>query len=577
MVTQLETLEVSPARPATGSLKLCEVPSSSSSNLPVTPPNIPISTFLGLKWTLLLNGFKRSTWVLVFAIIGALSVLGAVGFAIFGAIVGGGLNIELTGQILIAVGALAVLCWLLLPLMMFGVDATIDPHRFSLYPLPLSRLMLGLAGAGVIGIPGLASLLAFAGVALAWWRTPAVLPLALIGAIGALALCIIGSRSLTTWLAPKLEKRRIKEIIAVIIIIPLVLSGSIIAFFAERIDAAGGFSAEMFGRIANVIGWTPFGAPWGIPAAAAAGEWFGAVMRLLVLAASLVGLWLLWQRSLRRALEHPAEQATKSAPAKGLGWFGRLPATPTGAVAARTATYWVRDPRYAVSLAIIPLFPVMFLVGTQTGTGATEGVEFWIGALMAIILGPLTGWVMGFSVSNDVAYDYTAFALHLSTGVPARADRLGRILPMLTIGVPLTAIFSIISAAVIGHWAWLPALIGVSWGSLFAALGVSAASSAKFVYPVPKPGESPFKQPQGAAGAQMLGQFAAMGVSFLVSLPILGLGVWAILGNSLVVGWLTSLLAPAIGIVVLILGVRFGARLLEANGPELLQKVHNFA
>ena len=42
-----------------------------------------------------------------------------------------------------------------------------------------------------------------------------------------------------------------------------------------------------------------------------------------------------------------------------MGLFSLLPATPTGAVTARSLTYWLRDPRYGGSLMVIPLLAVV--------------------------------------------------------------------------------------------------------------------------------------------------------------------------------------------------------------------------
>ena len=50
-----------------------------------------------------------------------------------------------------------------------------------------------------------------------------------------------------------------------------------------------------------------------------------------------------------------------------MGLFALLPATPTGAITARSLTYWFRDPRYSGSLVVIPLLPVVLAFqGSQT-------------------------------------------------------------------------------------------------------------------------------------------------------------------------------------------------------------------
>lgn len=131
--------------------------------------------------------------------------------------------------------------------------------------------------------------------------------------------------------------------------------------------------------------------------------------------------------------------------------------------------------------------------------------------------------------------------------------------------------------AVVGRWETLPALLGLTVGTLLVATGISSAVSARLVYPVPKPGDSPFKQPQGAAMATLVSQTVAMVLVFALALPFLVPGVLAILLPNVVLGWVTLAVGPVVGVVVLVLGVRWGARIYDRRAPELLQQVLSFA
>ena len=44
-----------------------------------------------------------------------------------------------------------------------------------------------------------------------------------------------------------------------------------------------------------------------------------------------------------------------------LGWFDVLGSSRTGAIAARSITYWLRDPRYQASLVAVPDFASLYL------------------------------------------------------------------------------------------------------------------------------------------------------------------------------------------------------------------------
>ncbi|ARU52560.1 hypothetical protein CBR64_14935 [Cellulosimicrobium cellulans] len=527
-----------------------------------------VAQFVRLKLTLMGNTFRRSVWQTIGFLVGALYGLFVVGMLVVGMVVLGTDDPVLAGSIMILVGALAVLGWWVIPLFAFGVDATLDPQRFVLFGIPQRRLLAGLAVAGVVSIPGIVTALAALGVSFAWWRTPLAVLAALVGAVLAVALCVVGSRATTTALAPLLESRRYREVVTIAAFVPLVLVGPAFAWVGSQLGGGpvdGDAVRGMVTRLAEIAAWTPFGAPWGLGAAVHDGAWGLALARLVVALATLALAWVVWDKALARALVTPPA-AGSGGRAKGLGFFSRFPATPTGAVAARTATYWLRDPRYSGSIAVVPLIPVVLLV-----VGGGSGSEIFLA------LAPFTAWILGFSISADIAYDHTAFALHVSTGVSGRADRWGRALPVLVAGSVVTLVFAVASVAVAGRWDALPALLGLTVGTLLVATGVSSATSARLLYPVPKPGDSPFKQPQGAAMATLVAQSVAMLLVLALSLPFLVPGLVAILADQPVVGWVTLVVGAVVGVVVLLLGVRWGARAYDRRAPELLQKVMSAA
>lgn len=531
-----------------------------------------VAHLVRLKLTLLANTFRRSVWQTIGLVVALLWGLSAVVGLVAGIVAAGVYDPALAGLLLTVAGALAVLGWWLVPVFVFGVDATLDPQRFVTFGIPRRSLLAGLGLAACVSVPGVATVLAAAGSTLAWVSAPAVLPVALVTAVLGVATCVIGSRAVTTVLAPLLESRRYREVLAVVALAAVVLIGPAISTVSRQLGGAEDGEATVTGdalaagaqQVADVVAWTPLGAAWSLPATAYVGDWAAFGGRLAVALATLGVLWLVWDRSLARSLVTPPVGGGRGSKGKGLGWFDRFPATPLGAVAARCTTYWLRDPRYAGSLAIIPLLPVILLA---TG-GGTSGV--------LLILAPLVAWVVGFGISNDVAYDYTAFALHVATGTDGRADRWGRVLPVLVFGTPLVVVLAVVSVVVTGRGDATPAVLGLSLGTLPLGLGVASAVSSRFVYPVPKPGESPLKQPQGAAVATMVAQTVAMLLCLVLSVPVLVLGIWSIFAENMLLGWAALVVGLAVGTATLVVGVRIGARTYDRRAPELLQQVLSF-
>ncbi len=528
-----------------------------------------VAQLVRLKLTLMANTFRRSVWQTIGFVVGALYAVSVVFGVVVGAIAGGTANAHGAGNVFVIVGAVVVLAWWLVPVFLYGVDATLDPHRFITFGIRRWNLVAGLAVVGVVSIPGIATLVTLVGAAFAWWRTPLVVVAALVGAVLAVALCVVGSRAITTVLSPLLESRRSREVMAAVTILPIMLMGPIFTWFSRQAAEAAGEAGALSGTVAELagwLGWTPLGAPWGLAVAVHDADWLGALARLLIAVASVVLAAWAWERALARSFESPRETAGKGARGKGLGWFDRVPATPVGAVAARAATYWRRDPRYSMSFVVIPLLPViMWFAG---GGDAPEVV---------LIAAPMTGWMLGFGISNDIAYDHTAFALHVATGIDGRTDRWGRALPVLMAGVPVIIVLAVITTALTGRWEWFAPLVGLSLGTLGASTGVSSLVSARWLYPVPKPGESPFKQPQGATGATMVAQGVGMGLTLLVSAPALVLSGLAIGLAEPVLGWVACVVALAVGVAALLGGVRWGARVYDRRAPELLQRVLSYS
>ena len=193
------------------------------------------------------------------------------------------------------------------------------------------------------------------------------------------------------------------------------------------------------------------------------------------------------------------------------------------------------------------------------------------GSELALVGMPLVcAYLLGWGQHNDVGYDSTAFWLHVASGVDGTSDRVGRLFPSMALGAVLVPGYALAGSALGGRWDLLPATLGVGLALLLSGFAVASVTSAVKQYPVPGPGESPFATPPGGAGITLLVQ-AVVGMSVLVlALPALGLGALAWFGHSWA-AWGALALGPTLGAVVMVLGVRLGARLFEKRGPELLQ------
>jgi ABC-2 type transport system permease protein len=515
-----------------------------------------VAQILRLRLTLLVNSFRRSPWQLLGLALGLLYGLGTAVLVVGGLVTLRFFDVPVASSAVVVLGSIVLVVFTVLPLVL-GIDDTLDPRKFSLFGIPTTRLSGYLALASFVSVPTVVVAVMASAQIVTWSRGPLPTFLAVVAALLIVATCVLSARISTSVAAFLLSTRRARDTTAILALIALVsVSPAVVALVSIDWAREG---LDVLGRVASVVGWTPLGAAWAVPAEASAGDSGAAMLKLLVAVGWLAVLAAVWRVLVAAMLTTPQRQAQSKRYA-GLGWFGLLPATPTGAIAARSITYWLRDSRYGTSLVVIPLIPLFMVIALAIG-----GLPVQQLALLPL---PVMCLFLSWSVHNDVAFDNTAIWLHLTASTRGRADRWGRLVPALVVGLVLIGVGSVVSSAVYGDWAVLPSLVGVGVSILFTGLGLSSVMSARFPYPAVRPGDSPFAQPQSGSPAGLI-----QAVSFLAIL-VLSLPSLAAAYLGLVEGgdWpLYSLAAGAvIGVLVLVGGVALGGWIFERRGSEML-------
>jgi ABC-2 type transport system permease protein len=514
-----------------------------------------VALVLRLRLALLANAFRRSPW----------QVLGLVAAAVYGILVTGlaigalaGLrdaDVPAARDIVVAGGALVVLGALVVPLVL-GSDDPMDPRRFAPYGIEPRRLALALAVAALVGAPGAVLVVVALTTVVTWARDPVTALVAVVGALAAVTTCVLVARLSTVVASVLLSTRRAREATGLaagavaVLLVPAVVALAQADLLDDGLRPVRG--------LLGTVAWTPLGAAWAAPAAAVAGDAGAALGMLVVALVSVALLALLWIRAIPWALTAP-DRARGGRVQTGLGWFGRFGASPTGAVAARSVTYWIRDPRYRATLVLIPVLPLVLLVPL-----VIVDVDAHVLALVPL---PVMALFLGWSVHNDTAHDHTAVWLHVVSGIRGVADRIGRLVPVLAIGIPLVAVGAPLSAAGFGDASVLPSVVGVSGGVLLVGVGLASFFSARFPYPASRPGDSPFHAPQAVGGSTV--PTLTFLATVVLALPSAWLGWQGLVHGGAYPMW--SLGAGlGIGVLTLVAGVMGGGRVMERRGPELL-------
>lgn len=464
----------------------------------------------------------------------------------------------------VLVGSILLIATFAVPF--FDSRRMLDVRQFTSYPVSARSIAWGMLSTGVVTWPfftflvWLVTLLSTRPL----WTVGPVWGVPLAGVL--MALFVLVSARLTAGLSKLWVSARIEGTVRLIGVVLLVAIVPVIAFAFATVFRPE--EAQMLEDAARVLGWTPFGAGLTASSMFGTGMTMSALLHLAVLFGStlvLGALWFLVAAKTHVSLEAPVDVLSAR---RGLGWFERFAARPASAIAARQLTYWARDPRYRVALFAIPIAPIVMLLA------------FWVAGadirVLAVIPLPVLMLLFGWSLHNDVAMDSTAIWEHVASGVDGRADRWGRLAPVLMFGVPIAVIGSSITATIIGDWRVLPALIGMNLGVLWVASGVSSVFSALMPYPATRPGESPFAQPQWSGSGSGTAQTVSMVIAAVLSLVPVLLSGYAIAVPEL--GWniLALVVGLGFGLLVLVAGVLLGGAVFNRRGPELIAATQMF-
>jgi ABC-2 type transport system permease protein len=517
-----------------------------------------VAQLLGLRLRLLGNAFRRSPWQVFGLVLGlAYGIVTVV--LVLGALVAARLAPDVADVhgVLVVIGSIVVAAFLLLPLL-FGVDDALDPRKLALFGIPDRELARALALAALVGVPALVLFVCSLGTVITWSRDPGAMVLAVLSTLLVVPTCVLASRVSTAIASLLVPPRRSKEAGGVIAILALVLVAPLLLLLLTVDWGRDGLGT--LNGLAGWLQWTPLGAVWSMPGAAAEGDGGAAFAQFLIAVATLGVLWLVWRSLVSLVLVAPEREAHVR-DRHGLGWFSRLPGGPTAAIAARSMTYWGRDARYWVALVMIPVIPVFVIVALALG-----GLPIHFASLVPL---PLVCLFLGWTIHNDVAFDSTAIWLHLVSGTRGIADRLGRMFPPVLIGIPVIAVGSVVTAAVFGDWAVLPAVAALCGSILVIGLGLSSVFSVLFPYPATKPGDSAFTQPQSSGASAALAQALSFFLIIILASPAV---VFLVLGLTVSPFWLgiSPIASVLVGFAVLGGGLWAGARAFDRRGPELM-------
>ena len=220
----------------------------------------------------------------------------------------------------------------------------------------------------------------------------------------------------------------------------------------------------------------------------------------------------------------------------------------------RCLRYWRRDPRYLTALAGVVVAPILMCFSLRSsGAGVFAAPVF-----MAAMIGP--------TLLTDLAYDNSAFWLHVVSPMSMRADRAGRALALGVVVTPLLLVTILALAALTGRWDAVPWCIALCVCAVGAAMGVSLYQGARTPGKAPEPGGSAFGRGSSGGAEVFVALLGCWAATALLCAPVI---VLAVLG----LGWVALPVAAIIAGATVTFGIRRGAQQMEQTLPELLAKI----
>lgn len=455
------------------------------------------------------------------------------------------------GTVLVWTGSAIVLAFAVAPALT-GAPDPVDPRRFAVFGLSTRSLVGSLSIAALISVP-IALVVAFAVCAVVVWVGHGAHPtLAILGAVLSVLTCAFAARVGFVLVAIAFREGRGRSLVGLFALGALAGAIPVGVFSASSADALAGPVAS----VGEVLALTPFGAAWAIGDPNA-----DAPLAVVIAVATLVVLWASWAWLAERLISGEI-RATRAHEHDGLGWFGVMPGTPGGAIAARSMIYWLHDRRYMMNVVIVPVAAAISIVPLLVA-----GVPLEIAILVPVLLAAL---FLGWLPHDDVAYDSTAVWMHVASNVRGVSDRVGRLAPILLFATPVLAIALLFSVAVHGSWDILPAMIGVCASLFLSGLGLSSIASVVAPYAVTRPGDSPFRQPQRTGSTGVVAQGVVLLGSIVASAPAL-LWTWRAIMGAADAALLALGLGLGIGLAVLGIGIAVGGALFRRRGGRLLE------
>lgn len=463
---------------------------------------------------------------------------------------------EAAATVILLMASMA-LGWVFGPVLIGGVDETVDPTRLALLPLSAGeRYVVQLAGAMSGTGPVAASVGLLVGLTLGHTGLGISLLIVPVAALTAVMMMVGSARSLAAILAIA-QRSRVGRDAAVLL---AALAGGTMftmAQLARDVVTVGG------SLLIQVLGWLPWAWPARAINAARASNELASTLWIIAAVGAAVVSHLLWMRLSNHLLLHGERSAqTRRSSGRALLNGAR---TEFGAALSRQWIYLRRSPNSRVGFVFGTVFGIAFAMVQIVQQGDGNGAAASFGILLAMLanLGAAT---------NVLGFDAGSLWLEVLAGGPSRVNMIARQL----IALPNLLLPTWVSGVIVGVWTgqWKLVLLVALLAIPVAVNVLSFGMVASVVSPAPLPDwDNPFGNRQGNESRST--RIAVIAISGMVSIIVLSAPIFVATFQVLSSNWLW--LMPFAGLVystLIFLAVAWWAGgFLRGREPLLIERL----
>lgn len=534
-----------------------------------------------LRLATTIHQLRRDWWRVLFLVGGIVWSISLVPAVLWASRVLSYQDAQTKAEALALVAGVLMAGWIIVPLLITGLDDSLDPGRFASLGIGARRLARPLVVATLLTVPALFFLFVLAGLGASWSTEhpkPWPLVVGLVGAALTWLAMVFSARVAAAWGARVLGSRRAREaaLVAALVLLGFI-APAVWVVIRDGLDLVLEYDLRVFIQQLSV---TPIGAGMAAPRYIVEGEVWQAAWRIAMMLGWVALLMRAWRANVAHSLVHPifrgggtrrrddsilaaGERETRRAS----GAFAKLQLgpraerLPRAAVRARLSHYWFSDPRYLSNLAGVLVVPLVVVGLIMPIFGLDPRWAFAAPVLLAATI----GW----GRHNDLAYDSSALWLDVASGRLGGAVTRGRIAAVVLWAAPTVLLVALATLAWTRMWQFTPAVLGACAGILGSTLGVSAITSAAFPYRAPAPGESPFGAEVGSVGAGLFAQLMSSLMTFVV-IPASIIPLILAVSVDARWGWAAAAVGLGAGAVVYVVGVRVGGIIYDRRSGELI-------